>query len=103
MEAINLKSFKLFILVLVLALVVLLGAYFNINSIDFVREHENGFEYSNNFEIETIDIVENTDIENPCLCPERYDPVCGRDGITYPNICFAECKNIPIVRQEICN
>ena len=31
-----------------------------------------------------------------CICGEIWDPVCGVDGNTYPNPCFAECENVGI-------
>ena len=38
-----------------------------------------------------------------CICTEEYDPVCGVDGNTYSNICYADCENIYIDYEGECN
>ena len=29
-----------------------------------------------------------------CVCTEEFSPVCGDDGVTYGNACFAECEGV---------
>ncbi len=41
--------------------------------------------------------------EPPCVCPEIYDPVCGADGKTYSNGCFADCEDVEIAHEGRCS
>lgn len=36
-------------------------------------------------------IVEENDL---CICAKDFRPVCGDDGVTYPNACEAECAGV---------
>ncbi len=40
-------------------------------------------------ESDEIACIDETKIDELALCIEIYEPVCGCNGITYPNICYA--------------
>jgi hypothetical protein len=37
-----------------------------------------------------------------CGCTESIAPVCGTNGVTYPNLCEAECAGVPIEYGGAC-
>ena len=49
------------------------------------------------------DCVDSSKADPNAVCIEVFDPVCGCDGVTYSNVCFAQAAGVLRWETEGCN
>ncbi len=48
-------------------------------------------------------LLELADCTSGCGCPEVWQPVCGEDGVTYENLCQAQCAGASMLYSGECD
>ena len=82
----TIKQLVIFKIILITLIVVLIVPIFTVES-----ELKSGF-----------DLIRQN-FEEPEACIEIFDPVCGVDGITYSNQCFADIVGVLVAFEGQCS